>query len=621
MKSLTEPTEAVRSLRNSSPPCNSSLLVFTILCMGVFSGSRGIAVAGTPPSSVNSMECKSMSIQFGALEDPMVKRVAEILASRIREHSNIQAKFNKRAACSVDLEIAKSIGPEGYRIEDVARGQVRILAEDDRGLLYGGGKFLRMNTYHQGSFTLGNWRGISVPEKKVRGIYFATHWFNFYHVAPIEEINRYVEDLGLWGYNTVFVWFDMHHFGGIQDPAGQAMINRLNALLRTARNAGLDTGLVLLANEAYANSPVELRADWTAGHDGYVKPPMDHYHVELCPNKPGAIPLMLKWREEMYRAFKDVGIDYVAIWPYDSGGCTCPLCKPWGVNGFLTMADPVAELTHHDFPRCKIILSGWDFDQFTLGEWDGIERKFGKDRPAWVDYILPDDNGASRYFGNPPAHRAPGGIPLLSFPEISMWGAYPWGGFGASPLPVRHQALWNAGKDSLEGGMPYSEGIYEDLNKVLFAQFFWQKDRTAASIMDEYIAYEFSPKVVPLVRKAIEILEKNYPRRPENAEKEGVSARFPMKHTLDADEAFRLMQQADKDLAPQARICWRWRILYLRALIDSELGKNDFRVSRRCEEALEELSKLYYAHKAPFSESPPTNQSIEKVRKTRNPLG
>ena len=29
-----------------------------------------------------------------------------------------------------------------------------------------------------------------------------------------------------------------------------------------------------------------------------------------------------------------------------------------------------------------------------------------------------------------------------------------------------------------------------------------------------------------------------------------------------------------------------WRILYLRALIDSELAKNDYQVSPRCEEAL-----------------------------------
>ncbi|HNZ97752.1 MAG TPA: glycosyltransferase family 2 protein, partial [Thermoanaerobaculia bacterium] len=51
-------------------------------------------------------------------------------------------------------------------------------------------------------------------------------------------------------------------------------------------------GLIGLANEAYANSPVELRADWTAGHDGYHHPPGGHYHVEICPSRDGGAELI-----------------------------------------------------------------------------------------------------------------------------------------------------------------------------------------------------------------------------------------------------------------------------------------------------------------------------------------
>ena len=433
-----------------------------------WSGMGTAAVAGhglvnrpgriTDGEGVNGPACTSVNIQFDAGKIPAALRVAEILKSRILEHSGVEAAFNHDAGCRVDLEMASGIGSEGFRTEAASPRHLRIVAPDSRGLLYGAGKFLRSNTYQQGSFRLGTWRGISVPEKKVRGIYFATHWFNFYQEAPITDIERYAEDLALWGYNSVFVWFDMHQFNGMPDPTAQDMIRRLQLLLNTARTAGLGTGLVLLANEAYANSPAKLRADWTAGHDGYFRAPMDHYHVELCPNKPGAIDLLLKWRGEMYGYFKDIGIDYVVIWPYDSGGCTCSLCKPWGVNGFLKAAEPVAALTHRDFPRCQIILSGWDFDKFTSSEWEGIERKFGAQRPEWVDYILPDDHGAARYTGHPPAHHPPGGIPLLSFPEISMWGAYPWGGYGANPLPNRHQRVWDTMKDSFQGGFPYSEG-------------------------------------------------------------------------------------------------------------------------------------------------------------------
>lgn len=602
------------SPRSWSPFCAHSLLIL-MLSACIFSGPRRLLAqpSDTLSQSGSSTECKSLSIQFAAAKSPVLEGVMEILASRIQERSGMKPTLNGQADCRVELDVRQGIGTQGFRIEQVSRGEVRIVGNDERGLLCGVGKFLRSNTYRQGSFILGKWRGTSVPEKPFRGIYLATHFFNFYHQAPIEKVERYVEDLGLWGYNTVFVWFDMFHFEGMQDPAAQAMVQRLNDILRTAKNLGLRTGLVLVANEAYVNSPVALRADWTAGHDGY-RHDLYSMHIELCPNKPGAKELLLKWRDEAFRAFKDVGIDDVVIWPYDNGGCTCSLCKPWGANGFLTIAEPTAELARREFPGCQIILSTWYFDKFTSGEWDGLERKFGKERPKWVDYLMADDAGVQRYSGRPPGHHVPGGFPLLSFPEISMEGADPWGGFGANPLPAYHQKLWNVGKDSLAGGFPYSEGLFEDLNKVLFAQFFWQEDAPAASVVDEYIAYEFSPEVVPLVRRAIELLEKNYRRRGENLRNARGPVRFVLEQSSGAEEAFNLIRQVDTQLSPQARDSWRWRILYLRALIDSELVKNDFRVSSRCEEAMQELTKIYYAQRALFLVSPPTKEAIKRFR-------
>ena len=534
-----------------------SWLVFMMMACG-FSPLPLIASA----PAMASAECKALAISL-ASEDPAVARVGRMLASRVEEHAGVKSTFSQApGACRVELALQKGIGEEGFRIE-AAPGGVRVVGNDRRGLLYGAGKFLRSNTYHEGSLTLGDWRGTSVPETPFRGIYFATHFFNWYHEAPIPEVERYVEDLGLWGYNTVVVWYDMHHFKSIQDPEAQALLKRLNSLLRVAKNVGLQTSIVLVVNEAYQDAPQEMLADWTGGHDGYTRQLGAHYHLELCPNKPGAMALLLKWREEVFAAFKQVGLDYIGLWPYDTGGCTCSLCKPWGVNGYLKLAQPIAEMARRDFPGCKIILSTWYYDKFTPGEWDGLERKFDQAKPEWIDYIMADDKGVKRYSINP-KHRVPGGFPLLSFPEISMWGATPWGGFGANPLPARHQELWNIGKNSLSGGYPYSEGIFEDLNKVLFAQFFWRKDRPASSIVDEYAAYEFSPEVVPLVDKAVEIMERNYPRSGENINKPAGPVRFTMKQTSGADEALKLVEQADRMLTSRERKWWRWRIFYLR---------------------------------------------------------
>lgn len=593
-----------------------------LLKMGI--GLAGSLAAGgltlnaeTPRSRPEeNLEFRSLGITLDSPKSPFLEKAAEILSSRVQEHSGITPRSSGKTDCAVHLDIQKGIGSEGFRIESISRNEMRITGNDGRVLLYGIGKFLRSNTYQQGSLAFGSWQGTSIPDMPFREIYFATHFHNFYEEAPVSQIQRYVEDLALWGYNGVDVWFDMHQYEDLEDPAAQAMLRRLNAILKAAKALKLNAGLTLIANEAYANSPKDLRADYTIGHDGYFKEPEGNYPVDLCPNKPGAKALLLKWREGVFQAFQSVGLDHVTIWPYDQGGCTNKACAPWGANGFLTMAQPIAEMARRDFPGCKIILSTWDFDHFTSGEWKGLEAKFGNERPGWVDYVMAGDDGVLRYSGDPPKHHVPGAFPLLSFPEISMWGATPWGGFGANPLPAHHQAIWNREKNAIVGGFPYSEGIFDDLNKVLYAQLYWNKNISASAIVDEYIAYEFSPKIVHPMREVIEVLERNYPRHAENLNSEHTPVKFILNQSSGAKQAFEAVQQAASHLSPRSANSWRWRILYLRALIDSELAQHGFRVSDRCEKAFRELEVIDHAQSAYYVVSPPTKKALERARRT-----
>ena len=53
------------------------------------------------------------------------------------------------------------------------------------------------------------------------------------------------------------------------------------------------------------------------------------------------------------------------------------------------------------------------------------------------------------------------------------------------------------------------------------------------------------------------------------------------------------------------RQAWRWRQLYLRALIDAELAKNRNLPNDRCQEAFAELIEIYHAQKAEVHVRPP----------------
>lgn len=504
--------------------------------------------------------------------DPKISTAHRLLS----EHFNARAIPHQQPNLAID----PTIGPEGFRIEDAPDG-VRIVGNDERGVIYGVGKFLRDPA----------WRGTSVPKLPVRGIYFATHFHNFYHDAPIELVQRYVEDLALWGINSLTVWFDMHHFDGIKDPAAQAMLDRLKAIFGTARSVEMDRGLVLIANEGYNNSPVEMRATGP-GRGGF-------YKRELCPNAPGAEELILRQFEEELDAFSEVGINHVWIWPYDQGSCSCGKCKPWGSNGFLKIARPVADLARKRMPGCKVYLSAWYMDD---GEWAGVSSTLEEDS-SWADGVVlqPDHFGTKKNAASP--------LPIVGFPEISMAGMYPWGGFGANPQPDAFQKYWDEARADSYGGWPYSEGIFEDINKAIFAQFYWDPHRPAWDTVREYAAFEFGADVAEDVVQVIRTLEQNHHVRwwPALANREDpfAAADIPPQPDPGAEEAYELAKHIDSRLSVSARRSWRWRIVYLRALLDAELKMNGGEPNAACQDAFQELTRLYHAGNAWWPVKPP----------------
>ena len=556
---------------------------------------------------------RSILLYSPVTANSIVDNILLLFRRKIAERCGAAMCADDAAELTVALEIRPGIGSEGFCIEDVGHGDITIAGNDARGLLYGVGKFLRTATLREGELIPGDWRGVSVPEKPVRGIYFASHFHNFYHDAPIEKVERYVEELALWGYNVISVWFDLHHYYGINDPEAQAMLERLRMILRSGQRIGLGASLTTVANEGYADSPEEMRADWTAGHDGYHHPPRGHYHREICPNKAGAPEMAMRWVEERLEAFADIEFEYIWIWPYDQGGCTCTACAPWGATGFLKMAETQARFYRERCPNTKIILSTWHLNFFTEGEWEGLSAAFVQ-RPEWVDYLMVDEYGDT-FPDYPLTYGAPGNLPMMNFPEISMYTCWPWGGFGANPFPRHLQSLWDAARHVLAGGFPYSEGIFEDINKAICAQFYWQEDKPAQETLREYIISEYSPTVVGEVCAAIDILERTLAREQDIIDGE---KRFVLANPTGAAEAFALLANADAKLPDSVRTSWRWRILYLRGLIDAELAANEYRSTECSEAAYQELTEIFHVQHGLFIIAPPTRKALASKDVTIN---
>jgi hypothetical protein len=337
-----------------------------------------------------------------------------------------------------------------------------------------------------------------------------------------------------------------------------------------------------------------------------------------------------------------VGLNFLCTWPYDEGGCGCADCVPWGSNGFVKLSRDLSRLGREYFPGLRTILSTWGFDTPPEGEWAGLSHELAQGND-WLDVIMAD---AHEDFPTYPLQNGvPGNLPLVNFPEISMWGLHPWGGFGATPLPRRLQRLWNQVKPVVSGGFAYSEGIYEDINKALVAQFYWDRDRAAQETVREYSAYEYGPGVVDDVLRLTALLETTHTQgalrearaalehhRRSGSPPEAIGEAENVIRLIEADlsevgarsevdldaaeEAYRLAARIQAGLADWAARGWRWRILFLRAVLERHRFTPGGLQASGARAALRELIEVYHSRlhddgSDPYHRwvRPPLNQS------------
>lgn len=537
-------------------------------------------------------------------------------AASFETEERMAARFGKVAGNGAALSFADDprLAEERYEIRAAGAGRVVIAGSTRRARLYGLGRHLRDAAF----------RGGSEPAQKRRGIYLATHFGNWYETAPEQDVLSYVEDLVLWGCNQVRVWFDAHAYSGIDDPAAQPLICRLRGLLKAARDCGVETSLIALSNEAFATSPESIRADWRSGQNGYTRDLCGHYHVEICPSRPGGLDLILKTRKEILGMFKDCGVGEVAFFSYDQGGCTCSGCAPWGCNGMLKVLPRFSELVKRTIPGCRVEFGTWYFDRFgpALGEWKGIKARIGE-VARHADGLAVENLDAIR-------DGAPGCLPATTMPEISMRGMLPWGGFGANPQPRRFAAEFRRpGAECLTGFRPYSEGVYEDLNKVLVLAWGWDPSTSVEMALGEYAAFYFGENARKPVTEAVLLLEQNLGHKAYfvqdgkrwNAYQGGrIDGKRPFAlafgdHKPQAERAARALALL-KPLEATAGNSWRWRILLLRAEIDDGLAKGRAIDSPELTPAFDELRRVYRVtdQTEPFLTPPGTWLDPTKIR-------
>ena len=529
----------------------------------------GLAVGA---AVLSAGEYSRLDADVSALPEKM-RFVGALVSERVEERVKVASGEGFKVVFALDAGMK----------DDTAQVRVKgssaeIRAANVHSLLAGAGNLLKSLKYRPAGFETTDGAFDFKAAKSIRTAYLARHYTNPFMQMPAEVFCRYIDDLVLDGINSFDMQIDTPHIDAVRlknDPAAMRAYHEASAtIVRHLRQ--LDCGM--RGSGGSNTAPGDTDEAFAASPN--VNPRAPNGGFRVCPAKPGAMEFMLQRRKDGLADLKrrDLDVRFLTHFPYDEGGCGCDICYPWGCNGYLRMCERFYGPNHAAFPDAKIVLSTWLFeDHEYAGLWDYLKTH------DWIDYLEIDDFGSS-YPKYPLEHPIPNAkTKILTFPEISMWGRIPWGGFGAIAYPKLLERIFRSCERVVEGFRYYSEGTFEDINKAVVTGLYIDPSTTAEAILARYAAY-FLPGTDPadFVRLA-GLFETNH--RPH------------MMEPANADAAKTLALKMDREILPSMKNSWRWRLIYLRAMIDAEIcGTDDFQPDA-AKPYFDELVRLYCAEK------------------------
>ena len=500
----------------------------------------------TSTSQMLAIGNAELAVVLGEEPSPAEKRVAELLAERIKDRAGIalagsgdKAKFqlvlgtvasnDKIKTFSAARKEVAALGADGYVIA-VNQGskEIHVAGQSDSGVVAGVGRLMREMRYQKGRVEVPSLDIAETPQMPNRGMYL---WARKYYFNEPDKVDRYIEEFALWGGNELCFWFEMGMFENFQDTTGEKSelnsgyasyyqldkssakdwVAKYRRFFETARRMGMKTGLFMGANDAYMSSPKEMRIAPIIGCPDWY----------LCPSKPGSVEKMLAWQEQVFKALEP--IDLYNIFPADPGGCSCKDCQPWPTRGFWKIAKQLGERIHAISPKTEIWVDTWHVNHPTFGgkDWQNLvaDLDWTKQRPEWFAGFmvgLAPNHGYARMSAEDRKVYNEAKQPLMVFPDISMWGNH-------SGMLVNKE-YWKSLQTEMndytpglmKGGWPYSERWNTDIINIAFLSWFWNPKKSVETVMDEYSSFYFGPEAAS-GRELLELLDdsNNDPQRKE----------------------------------------------------------------------------------------------------------
>jgi len=373
-------------------------------------------------------------------------------------------------------------GPEGFRL--VVRGRpvlvAAVVGADARGALYGVGRLLRKLALRPGRVEFPDSLALSTtPAHRIRGVQMTYHpTTNTYDAWVPEQFERYVRDLVLFGANSVEILgagADGRYVGPLMKlPPEQMMVEQARILARY----NLDVWLF------YPNRRKSFRDPDVAAKE-------------------------LRARAEVFRSLPR--LDHVFVPGGDPGEVPVGELFPW--------LDRVAEVLRRFHPKADIWVSPQN-PHATSAWLDTFVQNVNR-KPKWLGGVvygpwvaLPLPELRRRVRPDVPIRRYPDITHTIScqypVPRWDVAWALTLGREPINPRPRAIKRIENVFHDLVAGGIPYSEGVNDDVNKFVWLDQAWDPKTPVLETLRDYARLFISPEWDEALAKGFLALEANW---------------------------------------------------------------------------------------------------------------
>jgi hypothetical protein len=444
--------------------------------------------------------------------------------------------------------VAAPDGNEGFRVQ-VVDGTVVIAGNSDRAVLFGAGYLLRHLKMSYGKVVEVDpaFQVATAPRYPLRGHQLGYRpKVNSYDGFTVEMWEQYIRDLAVFGTNAIELIPPRSDDADDSPHFRLPKIEMMEEMSRIADEYGLDVWV------------------WY--------PAMDPNYAD-----PAVVESALAEWAEVFRRLPR--IDHVFV-PGGDPGHTQP-------RHLMALLEKQTASLKRFHPNAKMWVSPQGFNQ----EWMEEFYQILATEPEWLGGAV---HGPQVRDSIPELRRrVPERYPLRRYPDIthsihSQYFVPDWDlaymlteeREGYNPRPVDQAAVFHAYKDYAVGFSTYSEGVNDDVNKIIWSMLGWDPDTKPIEILREYAGYFIGQDLAEGFAQGLLALERNW--------------RGPLISNAGVDTTLQMFREMEKKASPQAKLRWRFQMALYRAYYDAYVR-----------------SRLLY-------ETSLEDQAMEKLRQARN---